>query len=159
MHLNPTTQRRLLRVRGRARAASERPIPPVPPAVRAYLSGEPAQAATCEDAPEVSDGPEAPGGAERRRTSRVVLNSNILVRRLGGFNFEVALRDVSPGGCRVELLEPCEVGDPVIARLPQIEPLGSRVCWARGTTTGVQFLTSLHPAVFDALLTRLPTFA
>lgn len=86
----------------------------------------------------------------------MTLNSNIIVRRVGSFNFEVALRDVSTGGCRVELLEPSEVGDPVIARFPQLEPLGSRVCWAQGTTTGVQFLTSIHPAVFDALLNRLP---
>ena len=81
---------------------------------------------------------------------RVALNSNILVRRLGGFNFNVALRDISSGGCRVEMLEPCEVGDPVIARLPQLEPLGSRVCWARAPPPAIQFLTSLHPAVFDA---------
>jgi len=145
MHLNPTAQRRLLRVRGRARAASERPISAK---VSAYLSGQPL-------AEETGNAADAPDGAERRRSGRVALNSNILVRRLGGFNFDVALRDVSAGGCRVELLEPCEVGDPVIARLPQLEPLGSRVCWASGTTTGVQFLTSLHPAVFDALLPRL----
>jgi hypothetical protein len=147
MHLDPTAQRRLLRIKGRARAASERSIPAK---VRAYLAGQPAQIASSEDA---SDAPE---GAERRCTGRVALNSNIMVRRLGGFNFEVALRDVSTGGCRVELLEPPQVGDPVIARLPQLEPLGSRVCWTHGTTAGVQFLTSLHPAVFDAVLTRLP---
>jgi len=33
--------------------------------------------------------------------------------------------------------------------------LGSRVCWAAGTTAGMQFLTTIHPAVFDSLLTRL----
>jgi hypothetical protein len=53
------------------------------------------------------------------------------------------------------MLEPTEVGDPVIARLPQLEPLGSRVCWAEGATTGMQFLTTIHPAVFDMLLTRI----
>jgi hypothetical protein len=145
--MNPTAERRLLRVRGRARATSERPIPAK---VQAYLSGQPSQVSAGDDLVE------APDGAERRRTGRVPVNSNIVVRRLGGFNFEVALRDISSGGCRVEMIEPSEVGDPVIARLPQLEPLGSRVCWAEGITTGVQFLTNLHPAVFDALLTRLP---
>ena len=147
MSVNPAAQRRLLRVRGRAKAASQKPIPP---RVQAYLSGQPALAA-------VEDTVDVPDGGERRRSGRVVLDSNILVRRLGSFNFEVALRDVSTGGCRVQLLEPSAVGDPVIARFPQLEPLGSRVCWAKGTTTGVQFLTSIHPAVFDSLLTRLPT--
>jgi hypothetical protein len=148
MSLNPAVQRRLLRVRGRARAASEKPISP---RVRAYLSGQPAMPPATED---IGD---APDGTERRRSGRIALDSNILVRRLGSFNFEVALRDVSTGGCRVQLLEPSAVGDPVIARFPQLEPLGSRVCWAEGTTTGVQFLTSIHPAVFDSLLARLPT--
>lgn len=146
MSMNPTAQRRLLRVRGRARAASERPIPPK---VQAYLSGQPMQAVG-------KVGIEAPDGIERRGSSRVMLDSNIIVRRVGAFNFEVALRDLSTGGCRVELLEPSEVGDPVIARFPQLEPLGSHVRWAQGTTTGIQFLTNIHPAVFDALLTRLP---
>lgn len=147
MSVSTATQRRLLRVRGRARAASEKPLSPK---VQAYLSGELAAI----PAAEVSS--DAPDGTERRRSGRVALDSNILVRRLGSFNFEVALHDVSTGGCRVQLLEPSEVGDPVIARFPQLEPLGSRVCWAEGTITGVQFLTGIHPAVFDSLLTRLP---
>ena len=146
MSMNPTAERRLLRVRGRARASSERPLPP---SVQAYLSGQPVHMDSV--AP-----PEALDGNERRGSSRVALNANIVVRRVGGFNFEVAIHDVSTGGCRVKLLEPCEIGDPVITRFPQLEPLGSRVCWAEGTTTGMQFLTSIHPAVFDALITRLP---
>jgi hypothetical protein len=146
MSLNSTAQRRLLRVSGRARASSEKPIPPK---VQAYLSGQPVHVAPDTTA-------EAPDGTERRGSGRIALDSNIIVRRVGSFNFEVALRDVSVGGCRVELLEPSDVGDPVIARFPQLEPLGSRVCWSQGTTTGVQFLTSIHPAVFDALLSRLP---
>ena len=148
MSVNPTAERRLKRVRGRARASSERPLPA---RVQAYLNGQPTAV------PSPGDAAEAPEGAERRRSGRVSLDANILVRRLGAFNFEVGLEDMSTGGCRVRLLEPSEVGDPVIARFPQLEPLGSRVCWTRGTTTGVQFLTTIHPAVFESLLTRLPT--
>jgi len=78
-----------------------------------------------------------------------------MVKRLGAPALDVAVEDISPGGCRVVLLQPAEVGDPVITRLPQLEPLGSRICWANGTSSGVQFLTSIHPAVFDMLLDRL----
>lgn len=92
---------------------------------------------------------------ERRGLDRVATECEIVVRRIGGFNFEVALHDVTAHGCRVELLEPCEVGDSVIARFPQLEPLGSRVCWTHGTTTGIEFQTKIHPAVFDHLLGRL----
>lgn len=92
---------------------------------------------------------------ERRGLSRVPTQSEIVVRRIGGFNFEVALRDVSAHGCQVELVEACDVGDAIIARFPQLEPLGSRVCWTRGTTTGIEFQTKIHPAVFNHLLGRL----
>jgi hypothetical protein len=145
MHLAPDPKRRLARIKGRARASSELPI-----------AGKPASLARkvpTEDAIANWIGPD--GTAERRQCGRVPVNSEILVRRLGAFNFNLALKDISAGGCRVVMLEPTAIGDPVIARLPQLEPLGSRVCWAEGTTTGLQFLTTMHPAVFDMLLTRL----
>lgn len=142
MHLAPDPKRRLARINGRARATSERPVVAKP---GRYACKVP-----------TADKATAPGGtAERRRYVRVSVNSEILVRRLGAFNFNLALKDISAGGCRVEMLEPTVVGDPVIARLPQLEPLGSRVCWTEGTTTGLQFLTTIHPAVFDMLLGRL----
>ena len=140
-------ERRLARIKGRARASTEAAAPAKAPP---YISGTPISALFSNAA---ADLPE--GLAERRRASRIELESEILVRRIGGFNFNVALKDISTGGCRVELLEPGEVGDPVVTRLPRLEPLGARVCWAEGTTTGVQFLSNIHPAVFDMLLTRL----
>ena len=96
---------------------------------------------------------------ERRQSQRIATCSEVLVRRIGGFNFNVAMKDISTGGCRVEMLEPSEVGDRVIARLPKLEPLGSSVKWAQGTITGVEFLSKIHPAVFDLLLKRLPSIA
>jgi hypothetical protein len=140
MHMIPHPDRRLARIRGRAHAAAQKMISAD---VRPYLTCQPAAAVAGETPPS------ADGKTERRRSSRVVMASEVLVRRLGGFNFSVALKDISSGGCRVE------VGDPVIARLPQLEPLGSRVCWAEGATTGMQFLTTIHPAVFDMLLTKI----
>ena len=103
----------------------------------------------------------ADGGRDRptRRAAagcRVPLNSEVTVRRIGGFNFQVALSNVSAGGCNVEMLEAAEVGDGVITRFPQLEPLGSRICWNDGRTTEVEFLTRLHPAVLDLLVSRLP---
>lgn len=146
MQMIPVPERRLARIKGRAHAAAQKIVPAN---VRAYLNREPV-AAVAAETPSRAD-----GKTERRRSNRVGMTSEVLVRRLGGFNFNIALKDISRGGCRVEMLEPSEVGDPVIARLPQLEPLGSRVCWAEGTTTGMQFLTTIHPAVFDMLLTRI----
>jgi hypothetical protein len=142
MHLNSIGGQRLARIKGRARAASERPDYSK---ARAYL--EPL--VTSEDAAEPVD------PAERRRHKRVHLQSAAIVRRIGAHNFEVALEDISAGGCRVVMMEPAEIGDPVIARMPQLEPLGSRVSWAEGKVAGVEFLKTIHPAVFEMLLSRL----
>lgn len=140
-----SAERRLLNISDRARsAAQKRPSAKV----QAYLNNEPApESSSLNDVldPKI----------ERRRSRRTAILSGALVRRVGGFSFEVALKDLSVGGCRVEMLEPCEVGDDAITRFPQLEPLGSRVCWTQGTATGLQFLTAIHPAVLDMLLTRL----
>jgi hypothetical protein len=145
MHLtNRTPDERLLRIRARAR--SERSVPAK---VEAYLRGETSPWATTEPSPDDCN-------EEKRRFNRAAVASEIVVRRIGGFNFHVTVKDISSGGCRIEMLEPCEIGDQVIARLPELEPLGSRVRWGQGATTGIQFLTTIHPAVLDALLSRLP---
>ena len=145
MHLKPIADRRLERIRARARAACERPNYAE---MTAYVNAQPSAAVT-----PVTETTEAAN--ERRRHGRVGVESAMMVRRIGVSTFHVALKDISAGGCRVVMLEPGEIGDPVIARLPQLEPLGSRLCWTEGTTTGVQFLRTMHPAVFDMLLTRL----
>jgi len=139
-------RRRRLRIAGRARAinAARASATQRVPLVRSAAAEAVEQA---NSAPVI--------GEERRCCRRVALNSEVVVRRIGGFNFQVALREVSRRGCRVELIEPCEVGDSVITRFPQLEPLGSRVCWTQGTTTGIEFTTNIHPAVFDHLLARL----
>lgn len=135
---------RLGRIRSRARNETQRPVPAL---VQAYLQGTP----TRTDEPASTE-----AGDDRRRARRVSLNSEVTVRRIGGFNFLVALSNLSAGGCNVELIEEAEVGDSVIARFPQLEPLGSRVRWVDGRTSGIEFHNALHPAVFDVLVTRLP---
>ena len=148
MHMTDrSAERRLLVVRGRARAATEKQVSE---RVQAYLRGDSARSKPERQLSDALD-----PSVERRRCSRTAMAAEALVRKMGGFNFEVELNDISPNGCRVEMLEPCEIGDTAITRFPQLEPLGSRVCWVHGTTTGMEFSTDIHPAVFDMLLTRL----
>jgi hypothetical protein len=142
---NRSLKSRLASIRRRAQAASEQPLPA---SVQAYLDGAP-NASVPEPQPSDRD------GEDRRRFSRSRVKSELTMRRIGGFNLQVALSDLSPGGCNVELIEAAEAGDSVIARFPHLEPLGSRVCWTEGCTTGVEFLAPIHPAVFDLLLSRL----
>jgi hypothetical protein len=92
---------------------------------------------------------------DRRECERVEVASSITVRPIGGYNHQVRLDDVSTAGCRVELIEATELGDPLIARFPQLEPLVGEVRWKDGATAGLQFSRRMHPAVLDALVTRL----
>lgn len=142
---NRSLKYRLGNIRKRALAASGRPDPAN---VRAYLNGTTMPSSPPEEGFDDSQ--------DRRRFNRVPLKSEVSMRRIGGFNFQVALSNVSSGGCNVELIEEAEAGDSAIARFPQLEPLGSRICWTNGRTTGLEFLTAIHPAVFDLLISRLP---
>ena len=98
---------------------------------------------------------EQPREGERRKCGRFATGSQIHARRIPGVNFEVALDNVSSCGCRIEMIEKCEVGEDVIARFPELEPLGARVRWTMGATAGLQFARPIHPAVFGSLLARL----
>lgn len=134
-----------MRIKGRARANSERSAPACTWAERtSTAAAEPAEVRSV-----VED------GNERRRSMRTAVTSEVMIRRVGGFNLTLRMHDISTGGCKVDLIDPYEVGDPAITRLPQLEPLGSRICWVNGAAAGVQFLTTLHPAVFNALLERI----
>ena len=92
---------------------------------------------------------------DRRRSERVRVTSSIRVRPIGGFNHEVELADVSTAGCRVGLVEEVELGEPLIARFPELEPLVGAVRWKNAATAGLEFSKPMHPAVLDALVTRL----
>jgi len=110
-----------------------------------------ARLAVAASVPDAGDGVEG----SRRRSRRVEVSDEVGVRRIGSFNFQARMHNVSAGGCRVELIEAYEVGDHVVTRLPKLEPLGARVCWATGTMAGIEFLNGIHPAVFDSLVLRL----
>jgi hypothetical protein len=146
MHLNNyIAELRLNRIKGRARACSKR-------TAKATLHYRQKPGASANAHEEMGNNP---AGIERRRSDRLPLEREIILRRVGGFNFDVGIRNISVGGCTVEAIEEYEVGDPVIARFPQLEPLGSRVCWTKGTTAGIQFLRTIHPAVLDSLVDRM----
>jgi len=147
MHLDVhIAGQRLARLRERARSSAVRESKRVRKSTLAPAIGLDARDAA-EDEAMVLD---------RRRSARSALSgSELRVRRIGGFNFQAGLKDVSTDGCRIELIEECEPGEDVIARFPQLEPLGAWVRWTLGATAGVEFMRPMHPAVFKFLLTRL----
>ena len=92
---------------------------------------------------------------ERRSRMRVPGGGEVSVRRIGGFPFQCAVRNISATGLCVELIEACEAGEDVVVRLPALEAIGANTRWSDGHSVGLEFARSMHPAVFDALLVRL----
>jgi hypothetical protein len=95
----------------------------------------------------------------RRESPRSSVEAEVAVKKLGGFGFQLLALNVSAGGCRVELIEMVNSGEPVIVRLPALEPLGAEVVWVEGANAGLHFQRPLHPAVFDQLLGRFTACA
>lgn len=93
---------------------------------------------------------------DRRDFPRIVVESTISVRPIGAFTYQVRLHDLSIAGCRVELVEDAEIGEPMIARFPQLEPVVGAIRWKGGASAGLEFARPIHPAVLDALVSRLP---
>ena len=144
------TNQRLLQIRRRATFGRA-----IRPATQVYAQAvDPVETKLT---PIVAIRPVSGDGVEgsRRRSRRVPVANDIGVRKIGSFNFQARLQDLSSGGCRIELIDVYEVGDRIVARFPKLEPLGARVCWAMGATAGIEFLNGMHPAVFDSLLIRL----
>jgi hypothetical protein len=149
MHLSHEERRRAaIAIRAREAAAAAAP-PRVNHSHRALASSR------SQDWRETEADPGGELALDRRAHRRLDLASRVVIRPIGGFNCEVALDDASAAGCRVEMIEPVDVGESLIARFPELEPLVAEVCWTRQTTAGLHFNKSMHPAVFDALLTRL----
>ncbi|MBU6268989.1 MAG: PilZ domain-containing protein [Sphingomonadales bacterium] len=81
-------------------------------------------------------------------------NIDIAARcRIGGRNVEIKLRDLSSQGCRIvdcgERL--CE-GQPLSVRIPGLEGLAGRVCWAAKNAAGIHFYQALYQPVIDHIL-------
>lgn len=151
MHLDMhIAGQRLARLRNRARTSAVREIR------SSNFSAIPRKFIPAVEPPPAEEVEEDVMVLDRRHSARTALTGpELLVRRIGGFNFQAGLKDVSTDGCRIELIEECQPGEDIIARFPQLEPLGAWVRWTLGPTCGVEFMRSIHPAVFKFLLARL----
>jgi len=101
----------------------------------------------------------APAAAARargpRRSARIELAADVVLRRIGRSSFRVAATDASPDGCKVQLVERPSEGERVLVKFDGIEPLEAEVCWIDGFTAGLHYVRPMHPAVFELLVERL----
>jgi PilZ domain-containing protein len=90
-----------------------------------------------------------------RRTERSSVTAEVKMRRVGQPNYNVRIFDLSPEGCKVEVVERPRVGEQLMIKFEGLEVLQAEVCWVESFIVGLKFERALHPAVFDLLVTRL----
>jgi len=61
------------------------------------------------------------------------------------------LKDITPGGARVEGLGPLKKDDAVFLMLPALAPKLAFVAWSKGTRAGLEFAEPLDHALFAGL--------
>ncbi|HKT15040.1 MAG TPA: PilZ domain-containing protein [Allosphingosinicella sp.] len=94
-------------------------------------------------------------GRKERKAARIELRTYVHLRKSGYHKAEVSLLDVSAQGCRVELPERVAIGETVWITLPGLQPIESRVAWAREWLAGLEFKQPIYPSVFDLLVARM----
>ena len=77
------------------------------------------------------------------------------LRRLGRLAYSVELRDLSPDGCMIDLVERPALDEVMQVKLPGLETLQARVRWVDNYIAGLKFERPMHPAVFELLLQRM----
>lgn len=77
------------------------------------------------------------------------------LRRIGRLKYRVELRDLSPDGCMIDLVERPALDEVMQIKLPGLETLQARVRWVDNYIAGLKFEQPIHPAVFELLLQRM----
>lgn len=92
-----------------------------------------------------------------RKSSRVALSTEVVLRRTGHGAYRVKIFDVSLHGCKAEFVERPSLGESVWIKFDSLQSLKAMVCWVRGFEVGLEFESPIHPAIFEMLVQRLKT--
>lgn len=98
---------------------------------------------------------EAPKKHWPRRSERVPITADAMMRRLGRTNYSVRVSDLSPHGCKVEFVDQPELDEKVLIKFDGLEIIQAEICWLEDHWVGLRFEKAMHPAVFDLLVERL----
>jgi len=90
-----------------------------------------------------------------RADERLSLDAEITVRRLGKAKYRVRVLDMSPAGCRVDLIDRPRTGEKMLIKFDRLEVVEAEICWVEGFVAGLRFTRAFHPAVFELLAERL----
>ena len=120
----------------------------LPTVVRWYRDGHAGlQFAAEEEEPEKQEIP--------RASPRVPVSVDVTLRRVGQRHYQVRVADLSPEGCKVDLVERPRIGEHMHLKFEGLEVIVGEVCWVEGFVAGLRFEKPIYRSVFDLLLERL----
>jgi hypothetical protein len=90
-----------------------------------------------------------------RASPRVPVSVTVTLRRVGQRQYQVRVTDLSPEGCKVDLVERPRVGEHMHLKFEGLEVIVGEVCWVENFVAGLRFEKPIHHSVFDLLLERL----
>lgn len=79
------------------------------------------------------------------------------VREPGLGRIEAMIMDLSMTGYRMRCMTRLTGEKNIYMALPSFAAIESKICWAEGDFYGCEFVQSLHPAVFDHIVSKYPT--
>ena len=82
----------------------------------------------------------------------MAVSAEVGIRRSGVRPFRVQVFDISPKGCKVEVVERPAIGERVWIKFDTLEAVEASVRWTAGHICGVEFTRPLHEAVFERLI-------
>ena len=104
----------------------------------------------------------SPAAAPEMTTNRANQRASLCIRcevRQGTRPWQmVVLEDLSAKGFRISGLTHADPAKPLSIRLPGMQLLSARLCWAAGPLVGCEFATPLHIAVFEHLVREARAF-
>ena len=89
---------------------------------------------------------------EGRQAERRIVNLAARLRDPGASVSDVEVVNLSVSGFMAEGQVPLEPGTQVWVKLPGLEPQSSRAVWVEGGKAGFEFVTPLHPATLEQLV-------
>lgn len=95
-------------------------------------------------------------GRDDRRVLRCAVAMKASARSSARFVDQVAITDLSCMGFRMVSDTRFELGQPMLVKMPGVEPLGFRIRWNAEGAYGCEFDAPLHNAVCDHLIALFP---
>jgi hypothetical protein len=89
-----------------------------------------------------------------RRAERLPFEAEIEIRRARSIKYRATIRDFSPEGASLNLVDRVEIDETIWIKFVGLENLESSVRWTHDFVAGVKFARPLHPSVFARLLER-----